>query len=149
MERYHKLDAEQSLSAWLSMLHRASSRFLADKLKHHGLGRGDAAILAAVYEHQDASQEDIAKALYVDKGTAAKALAALERKGFISRQNDPRDKRVKRIQPTAKAIEIQADLHKAQSLWTELTVKGFTPVERRQALYLLYRMAANAEQWRL
>jgi DNA-binding MarR family transcriptional regulator len=147
MERYHRLIPEQWLGRWHSMLHRIGTQFYSRRFKSQGIGRGQFFVLAALLEKDGTSQDDLAGSLHIDKGTVAKAMRTMENNGLIIRTHDPRNRRIKRIQLTAKAEAMKEKLQKAQNDWTEILVQGLTPAERRQAFYLLYRMAANAEAW--
>lgn len=147
MERYHKFVPEQWIGRWHSMLHRIGTQFFSRRFRPKGLGRGQFFVLAALLEKDGLNQDELAGALHIDKGTAARTLRTLENRGLVTRTQDPRNRRIKRIQLTAKAEAMKSDLQGAQLEWAEILVSGFTPAERRQALYLLYRMAANAESW--
>lgn len=145
MERYHKQIPERSFGRWISMLHRFSVRYIAGRLKHLGIGRGHLFFLSELYDKEGMSQEELAESLNIDKGTTARALSAMETNGYIRRVGDSKDKRINRIELTQKARSIEREFIQAFTDWTEILTRQFTPAEKRQAMYLLYRMAANAE----
>jgi DNA-binding MarR family transcriptional regulator len=145
MERYHKLNPERSAGLWISLLHRFGLRFAEQRLASKNVGRGQLFFLAELFDRDELSQEELAEALHMDKGTTARAVKALERSGYIVRVQDRRDKRKKRIRLTSKARTIETTLFETLLEWTELITRGLTPAEKRQSLYLLYRLAANAE----
>lgn len=146
MERYHNLDPERSLSRWVSMLHRLSAKDISKRLEDTGVGRGQFIFLAELFDKNNISQDELAEALHMDKGTTARAVQALEQAGYVNRVPGRRDRRVKVLSLTEKALGVRNEFFRALSGWTEVLTRGFTPAERRQAFYLLYRMTANAER---
>ena len=65
-------------------------------------------VCRAVDEERDNRATAIAAAQRVTAGTLTTAVSLLEKKGYLERRRDERDKRVVRIVPTAKAREADA-----------------------------------------
>ena len=134
------------IGRWLGMLHRFSRIHFAEALQPLGLAGPHISILKALYVSDGPSQDDLARELRIDKGTAARHLAKLEKAGYVSRSEDPRDRRVKRVHLTELARQVEPELSRTLQQWSAALTQGFTQEEREAARELLARMAANAEQ---
>lgn len=65
------------------------------------------------------SQDAIAHRLCVNKSTVTRALTYLEAEGFVRRESDDADKRVLRIYPTEKMLEILPRVRKINREWNQ------------------------------
>lgn len=94
---------------------------------------------------EEASLQQVAEALRLDKSTTSRAVAALERKGYVARASDPNDRRLLRLQPTRRGVElsgrIRTDLDRR---YVPLLADLEAPV-RRQLIDLVRALAAQAD----
>ena len=108
---------------------------------------GNASIIMFLDRHRgdEIFQHDIETRFCITRSTASRVLTRMEHKGLIIRKPVARDARLKRIELTAKADRIVADLvvngHCAE---TSLTV-GFTPDELAQLRNYLARLHQNMD----
>ncbi len=65
----------------------------------------------AVIHHQNATQKELTSIVGDDKAATARALRFLEKKSLLTRKQDKRDRRQKRICTTAAAHEIADAVH--------------------------------------
>lgn len=129
---------------WISLVYRACQIFMDRKLERFGLGSGQFIFLITLYNHDGVSQETLAKALKIDKGTTAVAMRQLEARGYIVRETDPSDKRSRRVSVTPKARAIESDFMEIVTGWTDVLTRGFSKREKEAASGLLRRMSENA-----
>lgn len=105
-----------------------------------GLTRSQWWVLNHLYFHEGISQTEFASLLDIEKATVGRLLDRLEAKGWVSRQNDPQDKRTKRVyltdqvQPT---LQIMRDM---AAVTRDEAVRSLTKTERKQLRNMLKRM---------
>jgi MarR family transcriptional regulator, 2-MHQ and catechol-resistance regulon repressor len=89
---------------------------------------------------------ELAAQLYLDKSTASRVVTTLERKGYITRQTHPHDRRAILIDVTTSGrklvVTIQAELIDE----TRKLLDDFEPAVREAAPRLLQRLARAAER---
>lgn len=85
-------------------------------------------------------QVDLEKYFSLTHPTTTGLLQALEKKGFVSREANPEDKRSRIVSLTAKAKEMQSELEPlADHLEEELT-ENLTGKEKKQLVVLLQKL---------
>lgn len=102
-----------------------------------GLHPGQDVLLYQLWQTDGLSQSELIERLGVEPPTVAKALARLEKGGWITRRRDPRDARISRVYLTSSGQELADPVRK---VWSEIeaqATEGFAPEER----YLLRRLA--------
>jgi len=140
------VDEDISVGRWLGALH-GYARLHFDKVTApYGIPGPHLHFLMRLYHGDSLSQDDLAKFFAVDKATAARAVAKLEKEGYVVRKPDTRDKRIKRVELTEKAKQVEPALRAALHGWSDTLTEGFTEQERATLVRLLQRMAANAER---
>lgn len=132
--------------ALLSYLYRTISRRFAKDLSPRNLGWGHFAILMAVYEQEGRSQDSLAQARGFDKTMIAKSVLKLEEDGLIYRQNDPDDKRVKRLYLADPGWALQDEMLQTGQNIYRILLKDFSEKEAAETLEYLRRMALNAAE---
>ena len=75
------------------------------------------------------SQEDIARYLCLNKSTVARSIAALEASGFVRRETDSEDKRVQRIYPTEKMLDILPRVKEISADWNKRITEDISEEE--------------------
>ena len=86
----------------IGMIARALDSISNIEFKELSLTRGQYLYLVRVCENPGIIQEKIAELIKVDRTTAARAIKRLEEQGFIYRQEDASNKKIKRIYATEK-----------------------------------------------
>lgn len=99
------------------------------RVKGMGLTRSQWWVLLHVYRHDGVSQSELADILEIEKATLGRLVDRLESNGWLHRENDGVDRRVKRIfltdavQPAMKAMrDVAADVRR--EALSGLTVAG-------------------------
>ena len=132
------------IGRWLSILHRSAMSYYGKELASFNVGKGQVIFLRKLFHEDGIRQEDLAKGLFIDKGTTTRALLRLEKEGYIERREDEGDHRVKRVFLTPKAGKFKNVLRKKSSKLTTLLFEGFTDEEKIEVYRLTKKMAENA-----
>nr|WP_321455174.1 MarR family transcriptional regulator [uncultured Cohaesibacter sp.] len=127
----------------ISILHRLNLNFLAAPLQKLGLARGSLPFLMEVLSREQVIQEEITQSLSIDRAATARAMQIMEKDGFIFREDDPKDKRCKRIHPTKKSAEIQSEILTILQQQIDILFDGFSEEEKTLFLNQLDRMIEN------
>ncbi|OAB41611.1 MarR family winged helix-turn-helix transcriptional regulator [Paenibacillus glacialis] len=138
---------QQSVGRWISLLHRYGNVYMNEQLKEYNLGAGQYQFLAVLYDNEGLSQDEIAQQLKMDKGTAARAIAKLEKEGYVERKTFSVDKRIKKLYLTDKAHAFKSTLTSILSGWSSITTKDLSSEEHAFAMKLLNKMSINAENY--
>jgi len=100
-------------------------------------------LLHLLTQGQEMGQEQLAGQLDISKPAVSRALASLETKGFVSRQQDPDDRRMHRVRLTDQAREIGPAVEKAYNQLYTLAMQGISQEELDHFLKLFSRMSEN------
>ena len=77
----------------LNSLMKMAKSFAHRQIRASGLNDTECMICSYVYAHENCSQDDVSKALCMDKTTVTKSMQVLENMGVLLRVSDERDKR--------------------------------------------------------
>ena len=134
-----------SIGRLVSILHRSGQSYLGRRLEPHGIGSGQVAFLAELFELGDGlSQDDLAAHFQCDKATVSRALLKLEGEGYVQRRRSPEDGRVNLVYLTPKARAFKDTLLGVLSDWTEVLSTGLSAAERKDLIRLLEKLVDNA-----
>ena len=133
-----------SLGRWISVLYRYAQMHRGRALEPLGLRAGQVSFLATLYHHDGLSQDELASRLHIDKGTTCRALHGLEEAGYVRRESDETDRRVKRVYLTDLATENRRAFFCVLRGWNEILLDGFSEDERDQIMEVVRRLADNA-----
>ncbi len=89
---------------------------------------------------------ELAGQLYLDKSTASRVVSTLERKGYVTRQAHPADRRAVLIDLTSTGRKLLARIQDDLVEETRQLLADFEPAVREAAPRLLERLARAAEQ---
>ena len=82
---------------------------------------------------------------YSEKSVVAKAIAKLIAAGYITREQNPKDKRAFNLVPTEKAQEVYPMLVGQGDQCMERLTAGLTPEEKEELGVLLEKMVENTQ----
>lgn len=106
-----------------------------------------ASLLQEVCNTPGISQDTLARRVCLNKSVVARQLAALEENGFVERPTCQKDKRITRLYPTEKALQLQPQL---QAIWADcehFLTEGMTEEEVATLESLLSRLRVQAAKW--
>ena len=89
------------------------------------------------------NQTAIAEELEIDKGSIAKTVGKLEAKGLVHREENPHNRREKRVELTPAADEILKTMRSAHKELDELMFAGLTDEEIEVTCHALAVIASN------
>lgn len=134
-----------SIGRLVSILHRSGQSYIGRRLEPHGIGSGQVAFLAELFELGDGlSQDDLAAFFQCDKATVSRALKRLESEGYVERERSADDGRVNLVHLTPKARAFRDTLFGVLSDWTDVLSAGLSAAERRELIRLLEKLVGNA-----
>lgn len=85
---------------------RQSQLCVGSRMEKYGITAAEEPFFMAVQSHEGATQEVLTSLVGVDKAATTRAIDSLEKKGYVVRQKDEKDRRQKRIYATEKASAI-------------------------------------------
>lgn len=92
---------------------------------------------------------DLSNLLKVDKTTTTKVIQKIIEVGYISKKRDDNDKRMWRLYPEVKGLEIYEFLIQDENRNIEICLNNFTTKEKEIAYQLVKKMRENIEnQWK-
>ena len=102
-------------------------------------------VLAVCYK-PGRSQDELARALCLDKSTVARTLAHLEKHGYIVRLPNEKDRRQYLVHPTEKMLAIYPKVQRNNKEWTERLTENVSPEELEVFHRVLSVMEQNAKK---
>ena len=88
-------------------------------------------------------QEDLVEELEITKPAVSRALNSLEKKGFVQRKKDPKDRRVSRVYLTKKAVAIGPEIEQIYENLFRRAAEGTSVEEIRGFIELFRRVSEN------
>lgn len=136
-----------SISRYINVLSRASGMFRGANMKNQELRPYLQNYILVLTRCPGLSQEQLARRLCVDKSSVTRALAALEKIGYVTREKDKDDKRITLVYPTEKAIQSREEIRNAYREWNSYINEGFSDEERAEFIRLLEKAAKRAAEY--
>lgn len=93
------------------------------------------------------TQEELAKALYFNKSTVTRQIAALEKQGLVRREPSREDRRCQLVYPTEQALEIIPLVRELVRGWNDYLLADMTADERDQLQALMERVSQRARDF--
>lgn len=135
------------ISRWFSVFHRLYLSFVYEGLREYNIGSGQIMFLLELYHCDGISQEELSSYLSIDGANTTRAIKKLEKEGYVIRRQDEKDKRVKRIYLTEKAMEIKPRILDLMNQWESSLLENLTKVEKQVISELLKKIGhAKAEK---
>ena len=131
---------------WLPAHHmiRAARQIVNESLRPLNLSSAEGNILLHLLtQGQEMRQERLVEQLDVSKPAISRALSSLEAKGFVSRHQDPDDRRAYRVRLTDTARQIGPAVEQAYNQLYALAMQGISPEELEEFLRLFGRVSDN------
>ena len=127
--------------AMIQRVHTALSR---DGMLALGVTTAQFPFLAELFhEEKPVTQDELSKALCIDPAATARALDQLEKKGFVTREVNPENRRQKLVSVTPLARDMKTEFYEVLNNASDALVIGLSGAEKKAALTLLDRIMAN------
>lgn len=130
----------------LSIISRYSRTFFERRLAELNIGFTEHSILIYINQCDLLNQEQIAKHFMLDKGAVAKALNKLEDKKYITRHENPNNKREKLIEITEHGQSIMGLLNDELIQWHNCLFQGLSEKEIEEFKDTIEKVADNASK---
>ena len=128
---------------------RCGVQYRTEKLAPMGLKACHASYLTEICAQPGISQDTLSQRICINKSNVARQAAALEEAGFIERRTCGRDKRVMRLYPTQKTLELLPEIDRIMASWQTMLTQDLSEDEQmlleRMLGQLLRRASAYLE----
>ena len=129
-------------------LSRSRSQYITDRMQPYELKACHAINLSHICGKPGISQDALTRLRHADKSSIARQVASLEEDGFITRVPCKDDKRIMKLYPTDKALELLPTITEILEYWENLLSQDFTEEEIQTLTALLSRMKTRAATWK-
>ena len=130
----------------LNLLLRYGRQFSHRRLRATAFSETECMICSYICAHERCSQDEVAIALKTDKTTVGKALAMLEKKGCVAREQDPADRRIKRLSLTELGRERIAEVVSLHNRWMSELLACLSEEDRTHFESVFMRLLDEAEK---
>ena len=113
------------------------------RAKSIGLTRSQWWVLVPLYRRDGLVQAELAEILEIERPPLGRLLDRLENKGWLRRQADPKDRRVKRVYLTDEVKPAMKSLRRIAADLRQQVLEGLNKDEREQLVDTLIHMKTN------
>lgn len=132
------------LNKMFGIIERCAIDFKNEKLAEVGLSGCIYYYVMSVVRNEGITQDELVKRICVNKSNVARNIKYLEDNGFVIRKTDENDKRINRIYPTQKAIDVLPIIKEVNQEWKSILLKEFSSEETEELDKLLTKLVSNA-----
>jgi DNA-binding MarR family transcriptional regulator len=136
------------LSKSISMIYRNGKAYIDQAMSHHNIGSGQYIFLFYLFNHNGSTQDEISKALDMDKATTTRAVQKLESTGLVRRERNSDDHRINNVFITEEGNALRKELYKVAMDWDDLLLQNLTPDERSTLQNLIGKLSENSKTHR-
>ncbi|MEH6947801.1 MarR family winged helix-turn-helix transcriptional regulator [Peribacillus sp. Hz7] len=130
----------------IGMIARALDSISNIEFKEYELTKGQYLYLVRICENPGIIQEKLAEMIKVDRTTAARAIKKLEMNGFIRKEADEKNQKIKKLFPTEKGTNVYPFLIREHNYSDMVALAGFSESEVETIFDLLQRVRKNIEK---
>ena len=137
----------EGLHAWLILLKawQSMSRYLLAALLEEGLGESDFRILEVLLHKGPMPVNAIGPMVYLNPGSVSVAVDRLYKKGFVSRVECSKDRRVRTVSLTEKGREMFVPLFRRHGALIKLAFQDVSLKDLQQVEVVLKKIGKRAE----
>ena len=129
----------------LSLIIKGHNTFFDEKLKGTGVSAAELPYIVRIYaDNNKLTQRDLCNLFFVSEPVVARTLKNLEKKGFIIRNKDPKNRTRKLLSLTDSGIEISKRMFDINDEWENLLFDNFTSDEIESYKNLTKALAVNS-----
>ncbi len=130
----------------LSKISRELNKLTIRMTKEEGIGSSEFDLIHLVRHNPGIAQKEVCTQLNCDKGAIAKRVSSLEKKGFILKETDPKDKRKHYLYATQKAETLKQSKTQIESLFYQWLLEDLSNEEKEQFLTILDKIYLKSKQ---
>lgn len=131
------------MGRWVSIFDRLMKMYYDRGLSEFEIGWGQQFYVEYLYTHPGASPQEMAERFRVDRGTLTKMIKKLGEIGYIQVTSDEKDRRVKHLYLTEKAVPAAEQIKKIHADFYETLSQNIPQEELALTEQTLQRMADN------
>lgn len=135
---------EQTIAKWLSVGFRYTAIHLDRALAPLGLGSSQYKYVMRVCEYPGITQDQFFALFFVNPSNITRALVALEKEGFLLRQQNAQDRRTYQLFPTDRAREAYPRIKAICADWQDRLLADIPAESREPVLKALESIALRA-----
>ena len=129
----------------MSLIVKGHNNFFDEKLKGTGVSAAELPYIVRIYaDNNKLTQRDLCNLFFVSEPVVARTLKNLEKKGFIIRNKDPKNRTRKLLSLTDSGIEISKRMFDINDEWEKLLFDNFTSDEIESYKSLTKALAVNS-----
>jgi Transcriptional regulators len=124
------------------------NRFLNRKLKENNIGITieQWSVMATLWEHDIQTQQSICDNIYKDKASVTRLIDALEKNGFVTRQSDPKDRRINLIHLTQNGRDMEEKVNNIIMESVDVASKGISKEDFLMMTDLFRKIIKNLDE---
>lgn len=126
----------------ITKIAREAEKLVLLAMREEGVGTAEIDLIHALRHNPGCTQAKLAELLHADKAAIARRTKNLESKGFLTRKDDPADRRSRLLYPTAKADALKSSKAEIESSFYEYLVSTLTREEAETFSALLNKLYA-------
>lgn len=134
---------ERSIGRMITLLARKSQSYIGCVLSKYNLTAAEQPFFMALQRYEGITQEELTALVCVDKAATARVVKSLEKKGFLTRTQDKRDKRKNLVYPTDQAKQLGNTVKNELLHFNSLLTEGIDPQDIKQVYGALLKMEEN------
>ena len=131
------------IGRWVSIFDRLMKMYYDRGLSGYEIGWGQQFYVEYLREHPGATSQEMAERFRVDKATLTKIIKKLTEVGYLQVTSDGKDRRVKHLYLTEKAVPAAMRIKQIHAAFYEVLSAGIPPEELALTERTLQRMADN------
>ena len=113
------------------------------RMKTLGLTRSQWWVLTNLYRNEGVTQSELAQILEIDKPSLGRLLDRMESNGWVTREDDPKDRRVKRVLLTQEVNPAMKRMRAAAADLREEALTGISKEEQDRLVDTLLKLKVN------
>lgn len=122
---------------------------LNSSLRSRGIGSAESNVLVFLYGHGDGvRQDDIVAGVEISKPAVSRTMTSLQRKGYITRKADERDRRAYIVRLTERALREREFIQQQYAELVSVAASSIPEDKIEEFLVLFQRVADNLEDYR-
>ena len=133
---------------WIALANRHYLMYLNKRLASYGLSGSQYLFILNICRQPGLTQDKLPDIIHINKSNVTRALAHLEKRGFIRREVNPQDKRTAAVFPTQKALDVYPHVMEIIRGWDASVTSPLTEDEKHTLQGLLKRVVASAHEYR-
>lgn len=134
----------KELLKWVSITNRNCARYMDRSLERFGINSSQYFYILKVCEDPGITQDRLFQDILVNPSNITRALAQLEKLGYLTRTQSCADKRTWNLHPTEKSRECYEEIRAIANECGEQVLQPFTLEERAHFLSMLQKSAYRA-----